>query len=299
MSKKIRIGILVTQQSHPNHNKGKVIGLEEPYVKLFTQYGSVVPIMPDMTPEDVELDMLVLPGGPDLDTSFLSNGKNLVVGNGAANPMYSQFYKHNFKVWRAAGVPILGICLGFQAINVMLGGQLTPDGPFHSLAYHSLHPVAAFSSKLDIKSIQGNNRPLFRLVNSRHHQFIRNNQLAKELIPVAMGVMNDDDLKNSGDAYKLWGGTKGEPSLLKHFYSGKYNLINPKLTHVEAYVHATEKICGVQWHPEDLHRRADDFLRGDFVVHQMITWLLKKPISIPTLVGSRPKNPSHATEQIA
>ena len=136
---KKKIGILVTQANHYNSNKGRTIGIEEPYLLWLSQYGQVIPIMPDMTPSQIDLDMLVLPGGPDLDTSFTSNGNDLVVGNGTANPYYSQFYRHSFARWREAGIPMLGVCLGFQALNVMLGGNITSDGPEHSLSFSSRH----------------------------------------------------------------------------------------------------------------------------------------------------------------
>ena len=138
--------------------------------------------------------------------------------------------------------------------------------------------------------------PLRRIVNSRHHQFVRNHDLADCVIPVAMGVMDDESIKNAQLCVEVWGYEYGKrkkriPNLSKHFLSGKLDKINPKLTHVEAFVHAEEKICAVQWHPEDLHYRHDPFKRGDFVTHRMITWLLSSS-KTPALVGIDPKFPA-------
>ena len=67
---------------------------------------------------------------------------------------------------------------------------------------------------------------------------------------------------------------QGKSSVVEYFYKKEFTKINPIMTHVEAFIHSSEKICAIQWHPEDLFRRADPFLRGDFVTHQMIMWLL-------------------------
>lgn len=281
MRKKL-IGVLVTQASHPETYKGQIIGIEEQYLKMFSEYGRVVAIMPDMKPSDIKLDLLVLPGGADLDTSFTCNGDDLVVGNGTANPMYSQFYRYFLPAWLKARVPVFGICLGFQALNVCLGGGLTSDGPNHAITGY--HPITAFNEKLKIfytisaytKGVEYK-RPERIDVNSRHHQFVQPHQLAKCLLPVALGVMNDDFLKTQDHANSLWEiDTKkntASPGLLQHFYNGNYKELNGRISHIEAFVHASQKIAGVQWHPESMWR--ENFKRGDEVSHKMITWLLE------------------------
>lgn len=277
MRKKL-IGILVTQGSLTDSYKGNIIGIEEQYLKLFSQYGRVIAVMPDQRPSDIKLDLLVLPGGADLDTSFTCNGEDCVVGNGASNPMYSQFYKFFLKHWLNANVPVFGICLGFQALNVCLGGGLTSDGPNHSLS--GLHPIGVYNEKLGLHlpaTKTGVKKPYKDEVNSRHHQFIRPNQLAKCLLPLAIGVMNDNFLKVQDDVNALWEASSylpGSPGLLKYYFDGTVDkLANKRISHIEAYIHVSQKIAGVQWHPESMWRTA--FGRGDEVSHKIIEWLLE------------------------
>lgn len=278
MQRKKLIGVLVTQASHPDSYKGLMIGIEEQYLKLFSQYGRVIAVMPDMQPSDIKLDLLVLPGGADLDTSFTCNGEDMIVGNGSANPMYSQFYRHFLKHWLNAGVPVFGICLGFQALNVCLGGGLTADGPNHNL--NGLHPIGIYNEKLGLHlptTKTGVKKPYINEVNSRHHQFIRPTQLAKCLLPLAIGVMNDNYLKVQDDVNNLWEASTylpKSPTLLEYFYHGTVEKnVNKRISHIEAYIHTSQKIAGVQWHPESMWRTA--FERGDEVSHKIIEWLLE------------------------
>lgn len=81
----------------------------------------------------------------------------------------------------AADVPILGICRGFQLINVALGGKLAMDVKGHQargedLIEHRL--AAAAGSKLARATSADELR-----VNSRHHQAVTEDRLAPGLVP--------------------------------------------------------------------------------------------------------------------
>jgi gamma-glutamyl-gamma-aminobutyrate hydrolase PuuD len=292
-----RIGILCTQKPHPDTSQKRfILGLEMPYVRYFERFGKVFPIFPGMTPEDINLDLLILPGGQDLDPSFYSEEGRMVVGAGSSNPLFSQFFHNDFNAWREAKVPMLGICLGFQAMNVMLGGKLTPDGPCHSLGYFSKHPVVAYNEKLGLyKTWAKSKKPIRVEVNSRHHQFIGVDQLASGMIPVAMGVMDDDKLKSDDAANKAWY-FKGN-SVTKCFYDKNYKALSQDLSHVEAAIHATEKLAGVQWHPEDLWRKgtkdsgARCTVNGDQITDAIVKYLLETPVhaSVPATPDTPPK----------
>jgi gamma-glutamyl-gamma-aminobutyrate hydrolase PuuD len=304
MSQKI-IGILATQSNNAEGYKGITIGIEEQYAKLFSQYGKVVCIMPNTLPSDyAKIDLLVLQGGADLDTSFTSDGKDLVVGNGPSNPMYSQFYKHFLNKWIDAGVPIFGICLGAQALNVCLGGGLTPDGPNHSLA--GLHPIAVYNEQLGLYTVNDSKflkikRPFSTEVNSRHHQFIRPFQLAECLIPIALGVMDDSYLKTQDNINNLWEASSSpssSPGLLKRFYDRKFTDINKRISHIEAFMHSSKKIAGVQWHPESMWISLSSFTRGCEVSHVIINWLLEDDdngVKVKVVTNDPPKTKNIAT----
>ena len=81
----------------------------------------------------------------------------------------------------AADVPILGICRGFQLLNVALGGTLAMDVKGHQargddLIQHRL--AAAAGSKLARATSADELR-----VNSRHHQAVTADRLAPALVP--------------------------------------------------------------------------------------------------------------------
>jgi putative glutamine amidotransferase len=84
---------------------------------------------------------------------------------------------------RARGVPIFGVCRGFQAINVFSGGKLEQhleghDSPTSAPEGHPLHlePASRLAMML------GNGAPLRRTeVNSYHHQAVRRDDLAPGL----------------------------------------------------------------------------------------------------------------------
>jgi len=68
-------------------------------------------------------------------------------------------------------IPVLGICRGFQFINVHLGGSLTHNIADHVNVMHEL--------------ISDNNMFNKKIVNSYHNQGIEINQLSSSLFPIA------------------------------------------------------------------------------------------------------------------
>ena len=78
-----------------------------------------------------------------------------------------------------ADLPILGICRGFQVLNVALGGKLAMDIKGHQAKGDDLiehHLAAAHGSKLARATSDATLR-----VNSRHHQAVMPDQLAPSL----------------------------------------------------------------------------------------------------------------------
>jgi len=83
-----------------------------------------------------------------------------------------------------ADLPILGICRGFQVLNVALGGKLAMDIKGHQatgdeVIEHRL--LATPGSKLAQATSDGTLR-----VNSRHHQAVRPEHLAPLLLPTVL-----------------------------------------------------------------------------------------------------------------
>jgi putative glutamine amidotransferase len=166
---------------------------EEPTWATFDNYleavgragGVPIPLGPESDPADrdailASMDGLLLPGGVDLDPSLYGQSAHPAV---QVEPARDDLELAAWQVARERGVPVLGICRGFQAINVFSGGTLVQhleghDDPTSAPVGHPLHLDP--SSRL--AGILGETHPLtFTDVNSYHHQAIRPEGLARGL----------------------------------------------------------------------------------------------------------------------
>jgi len=270
--------------------KKGTLGIEHAYHSFFSQYGRVAIVTPDELPGERHLDLLVLPGGADLSTAFQKN--TFTLDSGSDNVAFTQFYNNSFSKW-VGKVPIFGICLGMQAINKMLGGTITPHGIGHQLEDDGLHGIAYYSNKSS-GLVLGGTVGATTKVNSRHHQFIRHQDLAECLFPVAFGASHT----NRNVTTALLGQSTCPLEVFKEYYYDrtpeKLHKISPLNTHIEAYTHFELPIGAVQWHPEDLFQRGDAFTRGDLVSHKIIEWLLNwtesEGVEIPVEAKEGPMN---------
>lgn len=127
-----------------------------------------------------EMDGLLLSGGADLDPARY---REPVAGSRAIEPDRDVLENEAFRAAAAAGVPVLGVCRGLQAINVFAGGSLVQHLEGHeSEAYPSPavthHPLTlAAGSRLAV--ILGGSTDVE--VNSYHHQAITADRLAPGL----------------------------------------------------------------------------------------------------------------------
>lgn len=139
------------------------------------------------------MDGLLLPGGADLDPALYGQQPHPAVAvEGPRDDL-------ELAAWAAArdrGVPIFGVCRGFQAINVFSGGTLEQhleghDSPPSAPQAHPLHLDPA--SRL--ATILGEAGPLLSTeVNSYHHQAIRAADLAPGLVASAVAPHHDGEL---------------------------------------------------------------------------------------------------------
>ncbi|MDP9468200.1 MAG: gamma-glutamyl-gamma-aminobutyrate hydrolase family protein [Chloroflexota bacterium] len=126
------------------------------------------------------MDGLLLSGGADIDP-----GRYGEPGSGAraVEPDRDALEDEAYRAALAAGVPILGVCRGLQAINVFSGGSLVQHLDGHESAPYpspsvTRHPLAlAAGSRLAV--ILGKSSEL--QVNSYHHQAITSDRLAPGL----------------------------------------------------------------------------------------------------------------------
>lgn len=119
----------------------------------------------------------------------------------------------------AADMPILGICRGFQLLNVALGGTLAMDVKGHQAKGAELitHRLAAAPGSKLARATSAEELS----VNSRHHQAVTADRLARDLVPT---VFHD--------------------GLVEAFESTKHRWV-----------------VGVQWHPERTHEVDPDAVR--------------------------------------
>lgn len=114
-------------------------GVTKAYLAYLGYFGQVVVLTPhqDIMPD---LDLLVLPGGKDI-SSFLY-GKLPSYFNTDADLMKEFFFQHNLPQYIEAGIPIFGICLGMQQINVHFGGTLIQELGNHPTSTESRDEIA-------------------------------------------------------------------------------------------------------------------------------------------------------------
>lgn len=126
------------------------------------------------------MDGLLLSGGADIDPARYGEPPAGVRG---AEPGRDALEDEAFHAALQAGVPILGVCRGLQAINVFAGGSLVQHLDGHESAPYPSPAVTRHPIDLDagsrLAAILGESADLE--VNSYHHQAITADRLAPGL----------------------------------------------------------------------------------------------------------------------
>jgi len=185
---------------------------EEPTWASFDTYldavrragGEPVALDPTATADEREaalgtMDGLLLPGGADLDPALYGERPHPAV---AVEGARDDLERAAWSAARERGVPIFGVCRGFQAINVFSGGTLLQhleghDSPTQAAEGHPLHIDPA--SRL--AAILGETDPLLNTeVNSYHHQAVRAEDLAPGLVASAVAPHDGGELVEALEA---------------------------------------------------------------------------------------------------
>lgn len=198
---------------------GNHFGISISYATYLSKFGQVIPILPsNQVIED--LDLLILPGGPDLSPTSLNVPPTFA--NSFICPFREYFYKNVLSKYIERKIPVFGICLGFQQLNVHFGGGLTLDHPFNYSSKSRDEKVdKAIITELGLKYHKQfypnypHKLPKDYDINSLHHQGVKENEIAPTFDIIST--------------------------------TNTYGFIN-----VEAFVHKTLPIAGVQYHPEEL-----------------------------------------------
>lgn len=217
-------------------------GIGVAYMQYFSQLGDVEIISHTETTIRTHLDLLVVPGGPDVDTSrYLKEGESIHLMVGKPCPFRERFDHFLLPQYIENKTPIFGICRGHQSIAVHFGGNL------HQ---HMFHESNGSDRTSLVHYVEVNNDLLSKYtgfviidpatkkqtstmkVNSIHHQAV--NVIPKEAVQIA--------------CYK--------PT--KNGYSDR--MMN------EALIYPDHKIATVQWHPEEIEDSLSDVLIKEFLL---------------------------------
>jgi putative glutamine amidotransferase len=127
-----------------------------------------------------KMDGLLLSGGADIDPSRYGEAS---AGSRNAEPGRDALEDEAFSAAIQAGVPVLGVCRGLQAINVFAGGSLVQHLDGHESTPYPSPEVTRHRLELRdgtrLASILGESSDLD--VNSYHHQAITADRLAPGL----------------------------------------------------------------------------------------------------------------------
>lgn len=219
------------------------LNLNLAYVDYFSKFGDVV-IIPADHDRIYDLDLLVVPGGADVDPLRYNAKPNRLTQK---PDLYMEYFDtQTLPSYISKGVPVFGICRGFQSLNCLFGGTLTQhmnvDYSTKSrghkvdiLAFHEANAVKHFGQSFYTattrigKSEKVKGKRLPYMVNSLHHQGYYEDQMSKEFDLIA---------------------------------------INQKYGNVEIAVHKTLPIYMIQHHAEELENNSFD----DLMVQKLLNF---------------------------
>ena len=143
---------------------------------------------------------LLLSGGADLDPALYGEPSG---GASDVQPGRDELESAAWQAARAGGIPVLGICRGFQAINVFLGGKLVQHVDGHRGSGYLEGPAATHQLKLvpgsRLAGILGAAGATLD-VNTYHHQGVRPADLAPGLRIAGTSAHDGGDLVEAFEA---------------------------------------------------------------------------------------------------
>lgn len=157
------------------------------YVEAVLRSGGVPLVLPPIDSTEAvdryirELDGLVLVGGRDISPSMYGQMPHETTE--VLPERRTQFDNMLIARWMASGKPVLGVCLGMQFTNVVMGGSMIQDIPSlvgtdvdHKKVYHrvTIAPDSTLAELLGAETV---------MVYSSHHQAV--DRIGGGLRPVA------------------------------------------------------------------------------------------------------------------
>jgi len=155
-------------------------GATIPYLEYISKFGTPIILHPDS--EIFDLDLLILPGGPDIDISRYNGRLSLYTQKSC--PIREYFDRTKLPEYIKNHTPIFGICRGMQSIATYFGASLHQniDHEYSDERYDIVHKIIILKNYRKILEI-----PEEQIgVNSLHHQAVIRSTLPKELEVIAI-----------------------------------------------------------------------------------------------------------------
>jgi putative glutamine amidotransferase len=161
------------------HDREKCVRARAQYLAALRGAGcEVIALDPnDDVPED--FDGLCLTGGGDIEPSRY--GELAAPETDDVDPARDELELRVLGTALSRDLPVLGICRGFQVINVAKGGKLVQHVEGHSRTLGALHSHEAVPTSGSL--LAGATSDRAHVVNSSHHQAVTDELLAPGLVP--------------------------------------------------------------------------------------------------------------------
>jgi putative glutamine amidotransferase len=161
------------------HDHDKCVRARAQYLAALQGAGlDVIALDPhDAIPAD--FDCLCLTGGGDIEPSRY--GEPAAPETTELDPARDELEVRLLRIALDRDIPVLGICRGFQLINVASGGKLVQHVDGHSRSTGALHSHEAIPAAGSLLAAATSERA--HVVNSSHHQAVTDELLAPGLVP--------------------------------------------------------------------------------------------------------------------
>lgn len=150
-------------------NDGSMFGVRKEYVQYASEFGDVRILSIYEAPCPNQIDLLLLPGGPDVNPARYGQIPSLLCQ--PSNIFMEAFDLYHLPHYVEAGTSVFGICRGMQTLNVHFGGTLYQEIGSHPTSTkretEAAHPLL-FHTRY--QALTKDKRYACGKVTSRHHQ---------------------------------------------------------------------------------------------------------------------------------
>lgn len=179
----------------------------------------------DMTKALNLIDGLLIPGGDDIDPKYFKEDPHPSVV--LIDPEIIEFQMGFFNKALNKGIPVFGICAGLQIINIACGGNIYQD------------ITSQYSNPIKHKKNGNEKKDPFHNVKIEENSKLYNILQKGE---VSVNSTHHQALKDVAEGFMVT--ARSVDGIIEAIESRKHRFV-----------------IGVQWHPEDLYRRNNLFLK--------------------------------------